>query len=656
MAFTCSRVVLRSMPLIGRAGLAALGLYSVSGLLGCQTQKPHVVPQGASSGSSQIIGKTWDLCTWLGPSTKRPGIFGSDLGIAVPLPNTAGTPAQLGLVFGDTWASAAEACNYPILKSDDFMARIPAVAPASLTPGQPMAAIDACNSLQYTLSDANDPTSWRRMRIFPDALPDRSEARVLDTGMLRTPLAAFSDGVHTFGIFIRDQYASCLSNAECPDAMVCSKDASYTGHSLGGCEPNVALSSDAPPAYCRDDADCTSPAVCNQLERGVCLATQPFSVTRDGQQISTSWYNEDPRRGIATILHVASAFWPDRPEDFATGYYFKTNKFMNLTARAVAHFDPLNPENSDYSEGTETLLVWGRAAFLGRDGFQALPFFLYQPLTGLLDEITGAIAWAPRFFAGYDVAGAPAWSAREVDAQPIYGVDENLVQEGGVWSFRDVAPELDYVNQMSMQWVPQLGRWLMLYGGETPAQADPVTGKRPPPTHAQTSPGAIHLRSAAHPFGRARADAPDAQRFSPARPVLPTSAIADQLACDEETKSSTTCTPGLDGRPGDLWDALASVPTSMGPDDLLSASTSCIAGTVALDAQYSVGEDSAGHLYGASIIGSWTQDVTGVLPDLPENDAAVELYWNVSTWNPYQVLLMKTQLRSSDFQAGAATQ
>jgi len=31
-----------------------------------------------------------------------------------------------------------------------------------------------------------------------------------------------------------------------------------------------------------------------------------------------------------------------------------------------------------------------------------------------------------------------------------------------------------------------------------------------------------------------------------------------------------------------------------------------------------------------------------------KNEKAVELYWNVSTWNPYQVMLMKTQLRSRD--------
>jgi hypothetical protein len=38
--------------------------------------------------------------------------------------------------------------------------------------------------------------------------------------------------------------------------------------------------------------------------------------------------------------------------------------------------------------------------------------------------------------------------------------------------------------------------------------------------------------------------------------------------------------------------------------------------------------------------------VTARIPGLVAGERAVELYWNVSTWNPYQVVIMKTQLRS----------
>jgi hypothetical protein len=40
-------------------------------------------------------------------------------------------------------------------------------------------------------------------------------------------------------------------------------------------------------------------------------------------------------------------------------------------------------------------------------------------------------------------------------------------------------------------------------------------------------------------------------------------------------------------------------------------------------------------LYGPSIIDPWTT----------HHDGETDLYWFVSTWNPYQVVLMKTTVR-----------
>jgi hypothetical protein len=571
----------------------------------------------------------------------QPGIFGTDLGFAVPVPNT--TPKTLEVLFGDTWAAPTDACAYPELKRDDLVARIPATPPGWLESSQPTAAGKACGALRFTRDDADDPTSWRRIRLFPDA-GARSDDRALDTGMLRTPLTAWSDDTHVFAIFMRGQYARCQTNADCPTAMACTKDPNYRGKRLGGCQPHVTLSNDAAPAFCRDDSDCASPRVCADLNAGLCVATAPFTVQRGGETISPPWYTDDPRHGAASILYVASAFWPDRPEDFATGALFTTNKFTNPTARSVAHFDPKHPENNDYRPGHETLLLWGRPAFVGRDGFQALPFLAYQPMSGLLHD-DGTIAWNPMFFAGYDAAGDPSWSDREADAQPIYGVDENLKRHHGKWVWDWQSPEFDYVNQMSTLWAEPLGRWLMLYGGSTPAMIDPSSGARPAPTHAQVVPGAVHLRSALHPFGRAHASSPATDGFGPPRPVLTPTAVANELACDQGVEQSERCTPGLNAKAENLLDAVSSAVTELSPDDLLSASAKCAAGSAALGMQYSVGGDSEGHLYGTAIIGPWTRDASSAFADEP----SVELYWNVSTWNPYQVLLVKTVLRASDF-------
>ena len=47
------------------------------------------------------------------------------------------------------------------------------------------------------------------------------------------------------------------------------------------------------------------------------------------------------------------------------------------------------------------------------------------------------------------------------------------------------------------------------------------------------------------------------------------------------------------------------------------------------------GRRGHGFLYGANIIAEWTE---------PRSNGAVDIYWNVSTWNPYQVLLMRSRI------------
>lgn len=48
-----------------------------------------------------------------------------------------------------------------------------------------------------------------------------------------------------------------------------------------------------------------------------------------------------------------------------------------------------------------------------------------------------------------------------------------------------------------------------------------------------------------------------------------------------------------------------------------------------------VGNNNNGLLYGPSIIDNWTTQLSDT----------TELFWLLSTWNPYQVVLMKTTLR-----------
>jgi hypothetical protein len=624
-----------------------LPLATAIGLSGCSSAAPHV-QRGTTAGEANIVGQSWDVCTWIGPEHERPGIYGTDLGISVPVPS-AGQPAtQLALLFGDTWAAQTDACAYPVMKADDLQATLPVQRPPMLTPGQPSAAAaQACAALHYDVASAADPTSWPRIHLYSDAT-HRDEEHQLDTGMLRTPIAAWNDDQHVFAAFIRDDAARCQASSDCPAQMICSADPAYTGKHIGGCAPQVSLSDDTDPRFCLSDDDCPTLSVCADLDTGLCLATKPFTVQRNGQSLSPSWYDDDPRRGIALRVVLATALWPERPQDYGTGFRFITNKFQNATVRSVAKFDPQQPENNDYSPGIDTLLMWGRPAFVAGKGMQALPFLLYQPLAGLLDTTTGTLHWAPHFFAGYDETGNPRWSEVEADAQPIYGVDENLAQQNGqlVWNWQ--SPEFDTIEQMSTSWLAPLQRWVMLYGGDPPAfaVADPKSGEKIPAVHLPVMPGAIYLRSAAHPWGRATQNADPQQGFGAPRPVLTREVMARHLACDDDAKSKTDCSEQRDTHsPGDLLSTLASWTTELTAGDWATVSASCIGGNAALGVQNSLSDDSSGHLYGANIIEPWSEDVTARTSGLVQGQRAVELYWNVSTWNPYEVLLIKTQLR-----------
>lgn len=139
------------MPSFPRLGILCTTLC-ISALSASCSKHPRKVPQGVVSGTSEVVGQSWELCTWLGPSSHRKGIFGTDLGYEAPLPAANPDSAdQLLLLFGDTYARAAEDCQYPRLKQDDLAARIPRQRPASLTPGAPAAKDDssaACDSLK----------------------------------------------------------------------------------------------------------------------------------------------------------------------------------------------------------------------------------------------------------------------------------------------------------------------------------------------------------------------------------------------------------------------------------------------------------------------------------------------------------------------------
>jgi hypothetical protein len=157
-------------------------------------------------------------------------------------------------------------------------------------------------------------------------------------------------------------------------------------------------------------------------------------------------------------------------------------------------------------------------------------------------------------------------------------------------------------------------------------------------------PGAIHLRYASHPWGRGTRDAALAEGWSEAMPVLTREQAAPYLGCEDQAPLPTGCTPEHDPhRPLQLILAVDTF-TAITPVDYPAITKSCIDGDAVRNATYQLSGDGTGHLYAPNILESWTQDVTASVDDIAPSGKAVDLYFNVSTWNPYGVALMKTQL------------
>jgi hypothetical protein len=64
-----------------------------------------------------------------------------------------------------------------------------------------------------------------------------------------------------------------------------------------------------------------------------------------------------------------------------------------------------------------------------------------------------------------------------------------------------------------------------------------------------------------------------------------------------------------------------------------ACSGTCIPGELALSHALT----PLGGLYAPNVFDRWTE--------LRERGRAIDLYWNVSTWNPYQVVLLRSRLQ-----------
>lgn len=294
------------------------------------------------------------------------------------------------------------------------------------------------------------------------------------------------------------------------------------------------------------------------------------------------------RQGVVYQLELANQA-QDQPGRYLS-QPFNTNKFINPSARTVADFDPSrrDGQGNDYRPPSAPglnakVFLWGRPWFVGAGLAQrdARLYFAYLDLPRFSDA--GRTELRFHYFSGLS-DGVPQFSTIQSDAVAL-----DLSYPGETpW-----VESWDVTGQISVAYVEPLRKWVMLYGGDLTASPLQFMGQDPDLVRHDPE-GAIHLRVADQPWG----------------PWSEPQQLFNATTSSGEVSALPSAPRGVVRRP-DCTDSACPPHEPFYP------------------------AQERGFLYGANIIQEWTT---------PRDDGA-ELYWNVSTWDPYQIVLLKTFLR-----------
>lgn len=549
-----------------------------------------------TAAAGEEVGETEPLVVLAGNYGPRlPGLYGTDLGWSFKHGN------KLWMLFGDSWGERERYfIGAPVTLSDDALGFI---SLDEFGDGDSVEAHIRSNPLFAELG-------WRAAKAPEQPSPDEADRALLqiapregaqpiqlwgggwaamNMGPGLTPLTGFSnarrdEGAGAFGIFFRNAHKTC-QNGACSNGFSCD-----TG--LGRCVRKGEIFANSLSMAC-----VIADVQAQQVKRDDCFSCAP--VGGICQDKKSSMYDTTPRGRVSAVVvthEVGSALGSnnltaDPIVQFNTRPW-NTHRFFNAMARTVNDFDATRAEGmgNDYTsaDGIDTaregVFIWGRPHFGGltKERRDVQLYLAWVPMPAYANN--GNFGWTPKYFAGLDAQGRPRFVDREVDsvALNLSGPAEEPSRE-----------ELDVVGQMSVSFIPSLGRWVMIYGGGLSQQfGELIFGSD---WSKELENGALQVRSAAHPWGP----------WTAPKPLL---------------------VPGDPDRAEGLF-----------AEGNILHSPSCVgAGCVVSEAAWS----NPGGLYGPNIIEPWTEPRSG----------AVDLYWNLSTWNPYEVVLMKTTLRPSDLQ------
>ena len=539
--------------------------------------------------ASAQVGKTQALTAIAGAYAPNPsGLYGTDLGWAFEHDN------MLWMMFGDSWRSATDR-DLNNLWGDDVLGWISLDTYPSGASVESMLTRRTANPLR-TWDFRNDPTA-RILEVVPrnqaQAITLYPQGGGLPIGMGPgfTPLTGFSNGrldatAGVFGLFFRNAHLRC--GAGCGDGFVCDND------KMGLCVEDGQLGTTVLSTACvvgktPPHSRCRR---CVEVPGGLC------------QDRSSSMYDSTPRGrasavvmtqqvGCATDSNNFSRTEPSLSFDVKP---WNTNKFFNAASRTVNDFDRSRAGGvgNDYrtasgaSSPRKGVFVWGRPHFGGlvKADRDVQLYLAWVPMPSY--GTNGNFTWDPDYFAGFE-AGRPKFSKKQTEAVAL-----NLSgpKDGGASEVHDV------VGQMNMTWVEGLKRWVMIYGGGLSAQfGGLIFGEDWAAMADKENAGPLYVRTAEHPWGpwsapRTFVDAGNAQEGTGLYK-------AGQILHNPQCKA-------------------------------LGGGDACVASESAWSNQ--------GGLYAPNVIEPWTV----------QNGSTFELYWTVSTWNPYEVVLMKTTLSAND--------
>jgi hypothetical protein len=300
-----------------------------------------------------------------------------------------------------------------------------------------------------------------------------------------------------------------------------------------------------------------------------------------------------------TDYRVRQNLWADA--NFAS-------KFVNVSAARIASYNSTSPGHSNYSipAGGGELLLFGRPSYVAGSTDPAPGLFLMRQ-TLPISKPPNAKNWAPQFFSGWTQSGDPTWSPNSSAAVSM------------------VTSDFKVPNQIDIKFIPSMAKWVMLYGGDISwNQFYP----NPLPPNDQPRHGAIHMRMADDPWGP----------WTRATPVLWREWMRGYIECDAPTS------PGCDNSPfttGTFKSNVSSVIDSCVPQvtEPIQPNLNCAqTGNPPHEAP------QRGIMYAPEMLVTWTHAGTYDSTMRYENET---LYFLVSTWMPYQVVLAAADLHWS---------